>query len=309
MNRIIKKYNLNIKNIGLTPLIRILVVTVVIILSLAYLPEIDAAVPEYKISGKVMDIFDGTQIYKATVSFDAGEFITSASGHYSAKLKQGVYKLTVKHENYHERLIKSYAVNGNESYDYYLIPASYDLGEFDKFGGYSLNKLRFSKPPVFIINTGYYNGSKSSFDKTHIEKITSVINQLRGISDFFKNSSIVRQSISTLNDIPPGAIVFCRDDYADYTEGGHARFINGKHSSLIVINPLYNNLTGFFEVVTKHELMHAIGFYTHAPSGYDSILVPSFPMPPDYTDIDRKIIKLFYSMPPAVSYPHVTELK
>ena len=264
---------------------------------------------EYKISGKVMDIFNGAQIYKAVVSFNGEEFLTSASGHYSAKLSQGVYSVSVTHENYHNRIIKSYSVSGNESYDYYLIPESFDLREFDKFGGYSLNKLRFSKPPVFIINTGYYNGSKSTFDKEHIEKIISVINQLRGISDFFKNSSIVRQNISKFNDIPSGAIVFCRDDYADYTEGGHAQFIDGKHSSLIVINPLYNSLVGFFEVVTKHELMHAIGFYTHAPFGYDSILVPSLPMPPDYTDIDRKVIKLFYSMPPAVAYPHVTDFK
>ncbi len=275
----------------------------------AHAAESGGGPAEYKISGKVMDIFNDTQIYKAVLSFNGEEFLTSASGHYSAKLRQGAYGVSVTHENYHERVIKSYAVSGNESYDYYLIPKSFDLREFDKFGGYSLNKLRFSKPPIFIINTGYYNGSKSSFDKEHIEKITSVINQLRGISDFFKNSSIVRQSISTFNDIPPGAIVFCRDDYADYTEGGHAQFISGRHSSLIVINPLYNNMSGFFEVVTKHELMHAIGFYTHAPFGYDSILVPSLPMPPDYSDIDRKVIKLFYRMPSLVSYPHATDFK
>lgn len=267
------------------------------------------AEPEVEITGKVIDIFTDARIYKATVSFGENSFETGASGHYKALVERGAYKFSVSHSDYYQRQINSYAADGDENFDIYLIPKSFDLQTFQKFGGYSFDRCKFKTPPVFIINTGKFKNSKNTFDKKQIDSINSVINELKSISDFFKLSAVEKRSISSENDVPQGSISINRDDLADYTEGGHAQFLPAKHSSIVVMNPLYNNLEGFFEVALRHELMHAIGFYTHVPSDIDSILVPTLPIPPNYTDLDKKVIKLFYRMPFSASYPHATSVK
>ncbi len=264
---------------------------------------------EYEVSGKIMDIFDETRIYKAVVSFDDEQFLTGASGHFSAKLKPGVYKFSVTCEGYYPRVINNFAVESNEEYDQYIIPQSFDLEIYKNFNAYSGLLPKFANPPQIIIGTGKYNGSKNSFSSEQIDSINSVIGELKSISDFFSRSMVVKRDVESVKDIPEDAIVICRDDFANYTEGGHAEHHGWKRSHLIVVNPLHNRLKGFFEVVLRHELMHAIGFYIHVPPGTDSILVPTFPIPPDYTALDRKVIKLYYRMPLKVSYPHTTDGK
>ena len=264
---------------------------------------------EIEITGKVLDIFTDARIYKASVSFGENSFETGASGHYKALVERGAYNLSVSHGDYYQRQINSYAADGDETFDFYLIPKSFDLQTFQKFGGYSFDRCKFKKPPVFIINTGKFKNSKNTFDSKQIDSINSVINELKSFSDFFKLSAVEKRSISSENDVPPESISINRDDLADYTEGGHAQFLPVKHSSVVVMNPLYNNLEGFFEVALRHELMHAIGFYTHVPPDIDSILVPTLPIPPNYTDLDKKVIKLFYRMPFSASYPHTTSGK
>ena len=271
--------------------------------------QASGAEPGIEITGKVVDIFTDARIYKASVSFGENSFETGASGHYKAVVDRGAYALSVSHGDYYQRQINSYAADGDETFDFYLVPKSFDLQIFQKFGGYSFDRCKFKTPPVFIINDGKFKNSKNSFDKKQIDSINSVINELKSFSDFFKSSSVEKRSVSSENDVPPESITICRDDLADYTEGGHAQFLPAKRSSVVVMNPLYNNLEGFFEVALRHELMHAIGFYTHVPPDIDSILVPTLPIPPNYTDLDKKVIKLFYRMPFSVSYPHITELK
>ncbi|HOT76428.1 MAG TPA: carboxypeptidase-like regulatory domain-containing protein [Candidatus Wallbacteria bacterium] len=264
---------------------------------------------EYEVSGKIMDIFDETRIYKAVVSFGDEQFLTGASGHFSAKLKPGVYKFSVTCEGYYPRAVNNFTVESNEEYDQYIIPQSFDLETYKKFNAYSSAMPKFANPPVFVINTGKYNGSKNTFSREQIDSIDSVISELKSMSDFLNRSTVVKKEIESAEDIPEESIVICRDDFADYTEGGHAEYRGAKRSSLVIINPLHNRLVGFFKVALRHELMHAIGFYTHVPPGTDSILVPTFPIPPDYTALDRKVIKLFYRMPSNVDYPHTTDKK
>lgn len=263
--------------------------------------------PEFEISGKVVDVFGENRIYKAVVAFGDNSFETGASGHFIAKVRRGAYPLKVAHPDYYERTVRSFSVSGDAKRDFYLIPRSFDLKIYEKYSGYSLDRFKFNTPPTFIINTDNFKESKNTFTSKQIDTIYSVIGQIKSISDFFNGSSIVRRGFKNESEVPENSIAITRDDRADYIEGGHAQYLPRKRSSIVVINPLYNRLEGYFEVVMRHELMHAIGFYTHLPQDFDSILVPTLPMPPDFTGLDRKVIKLFYRMPFGASYPHSTE--
>jgi len=264
-----------------------------------------AQTAEITLKGNFKDILTDRNVSGATVALgESASAQTSNWGDFELRAPAGTYKFTVTHPDYYTRNITSFNLAGNEPYNDFLIPKSFEIFYYDELARPRIRPYteKWEKPPTIVIHNGpygYVNYVATQADRTTIkDTIRSSIAPYLGWNIYsFNNNVTIIEDNYTVNKKKydgPGYIIIFFEPRMDGAALGECGGAVNNNCQLV--------LKSKDKGVIIHEFLHALGFR----SGHSSSksIMTSEKSQNELTELDRQILKIHSRLRIGTTTPH-----
>lgn len=259
---------------------------------------------EVTLKGNLKDILTDRNVEGAVVRLGGSEARTSRWGDYELSAPVGTHRLTVTSPDHYKRTIAAFALTGDETYNDFLIPRSFEIEAYDEVARSRLRPYtdKWENPPTIVINNGphgYVNYVATSADRATIkDTIRNDIAPYLGwnIYSLNNNVTIIEDDYNLYRNKydGPGYIVIFFEPRMDGAALGECSGRVNYNCQIV--------LKSKDRAVIIHEFLHALGFRL-GHSSRKSIMT-SEKSQESLTELDRQILKIHSRLRVGTTTPH-----